>query len=187
MRFVKMLAAIAALVCSNVAGQASASGRGLTIIHVQTDPTQSPVSAIDVHIGYGGLYGLSGLLYPINMSSWAGATIDPRYRLSSTFGTMTAQADTLTLRIFKYKAPASERISYLNFDFAPGSFTSIGTFQSIGTLDATMTVDYIAQPAVPEPSTWALMIGGFGVIGVAMRQRRKAVSLRTFSEMDART
>jgi PEP-CTERM motif len=26
--------------------------------------------------------------------------------------------------------------------------------------------------AVPEPSTWAMMIGGFGVIGVAMRRRR---------------
>jgi hypothetical protein len=29
--------------------------------------------------------------------------------------------------------------------------------------------------AVPEPSSWALMLGGFGVIGGAMRTRRKTV------------
>lgn len=30
-------------------------------------------------------------------------------------------------------------------------------------------------PAVPEPSTWALMIGGFGLAGTALRRRRAAV------------
>ncbi|WP_293898682.1 PEPxxWA-CTERM sorting domain-containing protein [Phenylobacterium sp.] len=30
--------------------------------------------------------------------------------------------------------------------------------------------------AVPEPSTWALMIGGFGLAGVALRRRRAAVA-----------
>ena len=29
---------------------------------------------------------------------------------------------------------------------------------------------------VPEPSTWALMIGGFGMIGAALRRRRAAVA-----------
>jgi hypothetical protein len=27
--------------------------------------------------------------------------------------------------------------------------------------------------AVPEPATWALMIGGFGMAGVALRRRRQ--------------
>jgi len=27
--------------------------------------------------------------------------------------------------------------------------------------------------AVPEPSTWALMLGGFGLIGAAVRYRRR--------------
>ncbi len=29
-------------------------------------------------------------------------------------------------------------------------------------------------PAVPEPATWAMMLIGFGAIGVAMRRSRKA-------------
>jgi hypothetical protein len=30
-----------------------------------------------------------------------------------------------------------------------------------------------STPAVPEPATWAMMIGGFGLIGAAMRRRQK--------------
>jgi len=33
-----------------------------------------------------------------------------------------------------------------------------------------------AGPAVPEPATWALMIGGFGLAGAALRRRRSAVA-----------
>ncbi len=28
-------------------------------------------------------------------------------------------------------------------------------------------------PAVPEPASWAMMVGGFGLIGGALRYRRK--------------
>jgi hypothetical protein len=31
-----------------------------------------------------------------------------------------------------------------------------------------------AQNQVPEPATWAMMIGGFGLVGGAMRRRRRA-------------
>nr|WP_084192404.1 PEPxxWA-CTERM sorting domain-containing protein [Parasphingorhabdus marina] len=31
----------------------------------------------------------------------------------------------------------------------------------------------IVSPAVPEPATWAMMIGGFGLVGGAMRRRKK--------------
>ena len=33
-------------------------------------------------------------------------------------------------------------------------------------------------PAVPEPGTWAMMISGFGLVGLALRKRRTAVMAR---------
>ncbi|MBY0520051.1 MAG: PEPxxWA-CTERM sorting domain-containing protein, partial [Sphingomonas sp.] len=34
-------------------------------------------------------------------------------------------------------------------------------------------------PAVPEPATWAMMIGGFGIVGGAMRRRSAKPTLAT--------
>ncbi|MFA5989549.1 MAG: PEPxxWA-CTERM sorting domain-containing protein [Sphingomonas sp.] len=34
--------------------------------------------------------------------------------------------------------------------------------------------------AVPEPATWAMMIGGFGLVGGAMRNRRRAAASVSF-------
>jgi hypothetical protein len=39
-----------------------------------------------------------------------------------------------------------------------------------GSTNYTLTYDY--TPAVPEPATWAMMIAGFAVTGVALRRRR---------------
>ena len=36
-------------------------------------------------------------------------------------------------------------------------------------------VSAASTPAVPEPATWAMMIAGFGAIGVALRRRPSAV------------
>lgn len=44
-------------------------------------------------------------------------------------------------------------------------------FQNIG-----FTANVSVPTAVPEPSSWALMIGGLGVVGFAMRRRKIAVS-----------
>lgn len=35
----------------------------------------------------------------------------------------------------------------------------------------------VAAPAVPEPSSWALMIAGFGITGMSLRRRTKVVAL----------
>ena len=36
--------------------------------------------------------------------------------------------------------------------------------------------DNIASGAIPEPTTWAMMIGGFGLVGGALRRRKANVS-----------
>ena len=50
--------------------------------------------------------------------------------------------------------------------------------QTFGTgVDQTAFIDNISVPAVPEPSTWAMLVLGFGLIGFALR-RSQAVSTR---------
>jgi len=43
------------------------------------------------------------------------------------------------------------------------------------THEATVTFDLPPPGAIPEPSTWAMMILGFGAAGAAIRSRRRAV------------
>lgn len=54
-----------------------------------------------------------------------------------------------------------------------------GAFTGLGTADArlrpsTVTLSFAA---VPEPSTWAMMLLGFGAVGFAMRRRRSASAI----------
>jgi hypothetical protein len=35
----------------------------------------------------------------------------------------------------------------------------------------------VIGPGVPEPASWALMFGGFGLVGAAMRRRQRTVSV----------
>ena len=58
--------------------------------------------------------------------------------------------------------------------FADGAFSAVGTYQTVefGSAQAgTLTVSQVG--GVPEPATWALMIGGFGLVGTAARRRRR--------------
>lgn len=55
--------------------------------------------------------------------------------------------------------------------FLTGSF-NLTEFDGIGTYTLTVTD---ATGAVPEPAAWALMLGGFGLVGSAMRRRQRVV------------
>lgn len=58
--------------------------------------------------------------------------------------------------------------------FSTGSFTLVNPFFGNGTLNISQAV-----AAVPEPASWAMMIVGFGAIGLARRRRGSRVSTRT--------
>ena len=45
-------------------------------------------------------------------------------------------------------------------------------------LKETLSFTTNAQGAVPEPTSWALMVGGFGMVGGAVRARKRSTSVR---------
>jgi hypothetical protein len=63
---------------------------------------------------------------------------------------------------------ASGSFNWLGYDSTPGVFE----FSSQGT---NVTSFSFSAQALPEPATWALMLLGFGGIGLAMRRRRRPV------------
>jgi opacity protein-like surface antigen len=63
----------------------------------------------------------------------------------------------------------------LNMTRAVGSANvSLGSFRS--TISGTFSTDREVVFNVPEPGTWALMVVGMGLVGVARRRRRKTVA-----------
>jgi hypothetical protein len=58
------------------------------------------------------------------------------------------------------------------FDYSAGTLNVAGTVtSSIGSIPTAPT------PGVPEPAAWALMILGFGAVGVAMRRSSARTSV----------
>jgi hypothetical protein len=54
-----------------------------------------------------------------------------------------------------------------------GSMMTLNFTNTVGQNNGGIFLDGVALAAVPEPGTWAMMIGGFGLAGVALRRRRR--------------
>jgi len=75
--------------------------------------------------------------------------------------------------------PVVFKLDFLADSAGPASFTMNFTYfntnlASYGAIDSN-TLDFRirAAAAAPEPASWAMMLGGFGLVGGAMRSRRK--------------
>jgi hypothetical protein len=80
---------------------------------------------------------------------------------------------------FATTGSGQQGLSSFAYYFQDGAFSQAGHYETqlLGP-DQAGTLDVVLLPAVPEPSTWALMITGFGAIGSLLRSRRgrKAVA-----------
>lgn len=66
------------------------------------------------------------------------------------------------------------------FGGATGAFTNVGTVDVRGGPPSRLSLNFhgiIQTAAVPEPSTWVVLLLGFGLIGGAMRTTRKRGNL----------
>ncbi|UAK23539.1 PEPxxWA-CTERM sorting domain-containing protein [Sphingomonas nostoxanthinifaciens] len=61
------------------------------------------------------------------------------------------------------------RVAADSMAFLRGEGAEVGAISASGTITYTL----IDPGGVPEPSTWAMMVGGFGMAGTALRQRRR--------------
>jgi hypothetical protein len=58
--------------------------------------------------------------------------------------------------------------------FRNNAFGSVGVYSTLFGSSATLRVSEVFENgAVPEPTTWAMFIAGFGMIGGALRRRQK--------------
>ena len=55
-------------------------------------------------------------------------------------------------------------------------FNNVGGFAAGGSARSSLTVTVDSVAVVPEPATWAMMIGGFGMAGAVLRRRRSVTA-----------
>ena len=115
--------------------------------------------------------------------------------VSSLFGTVTgsefsASVDSNNMLTFTYTPGAGDpaihyyglsQANTYNLFYDPNAITSLSidlsTFFASNPGLSHLDVYDTTVPAVPEPATWAMMLLGFGAIGVAMHRRRRQTSV----------
>jgi hypothetical protein len=66
---------------------------------------------------------------------------------------------------------------YVQFASIGGSLITSAVFSNNPQNNAFETANFRVQQAVPEPATWAMMLMGFGAMGVSLRRRRRETNM----------
>ena len=92
------------------------------------------------------------------------------YTVSISDGITTTGLGTYTSNIGGFVARTSSPFSTVSGTTYTLSFTGLSNE------DRTAFIDNVSLAVVPEPATWALLIGGFAMVGFAARRRRAALA-----------
>jgi PEP-CTERM motif len=112
----------------------------------------------------GGLYNVGFSLYvPANGAANPGAALFAADFTIANTGTVSVQ----TLPITTWLDASG------TFYIDPGVYTASFTFTTMGGLSADAVIDRAYVAAVPEPSTYAMLIAGLGVMGAIAARRRR--------------
>lgn len=123
-------------------------------------------SSLDSYTGFAGpaSFGTGGLMYATDNAGTAFAVN------GTNFGTPV---------VFVQSGYVSGSAIASTLTFANSTFASLGLDQGVyayASSNDTVTVRIGSVAAVPEPATWAMMVGGFGMLGSALRRRRPAMA-----------
>lgn len=130
---------------------------GITTINYGQNPISSPTftGSFSLNNPVSGLYSI------VIATSTPGVTFDG--------ATLTGMGNTYTLGLFP--DDTSLKLFPTLIDAGDYMFSFAGHSSSSGTLTGNVTI----SAAVPEPGTWAMMLLGFGAIGLTIRRRRVKV------------
>ncbi|WP_404711956.1 PEPxxWA-CTERM sorting domain-containing protein [Sphingomonas sp. MMS24-J13] len=137
--------------------------------------------------GYTGATGLGTSNGSFTFSNTAGTTLATSLPLFINFGNYAFSVSSIeTIAYSSLNAGADNAISlYLLGTTIANGFTATAssvTLQLNNTGGSAFSIGAtLANPpslSVPEPATWAMLVGGFGMMGAAMRSSRRKVSLR---------
>lgn len=126
----------------------------------------------------------------------SGGSYDVSFAATNAFSFVLGSLDTYNMLTLKYADGSSQDymggqiindLSFPSGDQISGETNGVVTYRvTTGPklVGATFTssgnsfeFDNLATGAVPEPATWAMMIGGFGLIGAASRRRARATAV----------
>ena len=153
-------------------GLASTSGSGSFTTKINSGTTAiSDLSAFTLTgsanaLGlFGGSYAFSGLG---DLSSFS-ATLGSGGFSSLAFTTVSRSFDIFFV-LDPFTPIATADVAFAVNGLAPGNLTVTSPLP-----DATGTLSFGTVSAVPEPATWALMIGGLGLVGATLRRNKVAL------------
>jgi hypothetical protein len=151
------------------AGYTGPSPNGGNFMAIDGDSNvRGPLQQLISGLTPGAQYELSFYWAATQLSNRTGPTTE---RFDVTFGSDTFSTATLSI-----PTQGFDGWHKVTHNFTASSASQLLSFLSIGTpngLPPVALLDGVSLTAVPEPMTWAMMLAGFGAIGLAARRRQR--------------